>query len=163
MGDLGGELGGGDLGDELGGGDLGDLGDEDLGGEDLGGEEEGGDEGPLLAAPAKRDDRDRKNTKNSLSKKAKGKTYVSKKHRGGDSRSGRQHNYSAMAIPKPRDITPGMSDMMGLSRGIYEVEEPIYSEEESLLFEARSEIRDLVTELENSEIQLDENETQQEA
>ena len=34
------------------------------------------DEGPLLAAPAKRDDRGRKNTKKSLSKKAKGKTYV---------------------------------------------------------------------------------------
>ena len=163
MGDLGGELGGGDLGGELGGGDLGDLGGEEAGGEEAGGEEAGGDEGPLLAAPAKRDDRDRKNTKNSLSRKAKGKTYVSKKHRGGDSRSGRQHNYSAMAIPKPRDITPGMSDMMGLSRGIYEVEEPIYNEEESLLFEAKSDVRDLITELENSEIQLDENETQQKA
>ena len=163
MGDLGGELGGGDLGGELGGGDLADLGGEEAGGEEAGGEEAGGDEGPLLAAPAKRDDRDRKNTKNSLSRKAKGKTYVSKKHRGGDSRSGRQHNYSAMAIPKPRDITPGMSDMMGLSRGIYEVEEPIYNEEESLLFEAKSDVRDLITELENSEIQLDENETQQKA
>jgi len=162
MGDLEGDLGGDDLGgDDLGGGD---LGGDDLGGDDLGGDDDsGGDEGPLLAAPAKRDDRDRKHTEKSRSKRAKGKTYVSRKHRGGDSRSGRQHNYSAMAIPKPKDITPGMSNMMGLSRGIYEVQGPTYSEEELLLFEAKSEIRDLITELENSEIQLDENETQQKA
>jgi hypothetical protein len=149
-------------GDDLGGEDLDfdEAGGDDLGGEDIGDTE---DEGPLLAAPAKRDDRGRKNTKKSLSKKAKGKTYVSKQHRGGDSRTGRQHNYSAMALPKPKDITPGMSNLMGLSRGIYEVKEPTYNNEETILFEAKSEIRDLITELENSEINLDENETQQKA
>ena len=161
LGDLGGDLGGEDL-DDL-GGDLGGEDLDDLGGEDLGGDEAAADEGPLLATPAKRDDRGRKHTEKSLSKKAKGKRYVSKQFRGGDSRSGRQHNYSAMAIPKPKDITPGMSNLMGLSRGIYEVEQPIYGNEESLLFEAKSEIRDLITELENSEINLDEDETQQKA
>jgi len=165
---LGGDLGlgsdeMGDLGDDMGGDDF-DLGGEEPGGEESGGEELGGDdEGALLAAPAKRDDRSRKHTKRSLSKKAKGKKYVSKKFRGGDSRSGRQHNYSAMAIPKQKDITPGMSDLMGLSRGIYEVGEPTYSSEETLLFEAKSEIRDLIVELENSEIQINEDETQQKA
>ena len=164
LGDLEGDLGGGeDLGDLGGGEDLGDLGGDDLGGDDLGGEDAPADDGPLLAAPAKRDDRDRKHTEKSLSKKAKGKKYVSKQFRGGDSRSGRQHNYSAMAIPTPKDITPGMSNLMGLSRGIYEVKQPIYGNEESLLFEAKSEIRDLITELENSEINLDEDETQQKA
>ena len=68
-----------------------------------------------------------------------------------------------MALPKPKDITPGMSNLMGLSRGIYEVKEPTYSNEETILFEAKSEIRDLITELENSDINLDENETQQKA
>ena len=68
-----------------------------------------------------------------------------------------------MAIPTPKDITPGMSNLMGLSRGIYEVKEPIYGKEESLLFETRSDVRDLITELENSEIKLDEDEAQQKA
>jgi len=160
MGDLAGDLGDEDFG--------GDLGDEDFGGDlesDLAGEEPPADEGPLLAAPAKRDDRDRRHTKKSLTTKAKGKRYVSKRHRGGDGRNGREHNYTAMAIPKPYETTPGLSNLMGLSRGIYEVEQPIYSKdkEETLLFEAKTKVRDLITELENSEIQLDEDETQQKA
>jgi len=70
-----------------------------------------------------------------------------------------------MAIPKPYETTPGLSNLMGLSRGIYEVEQPIYSKdkEETLLFEVKTKVRDLITELENSEIQLDEDETQQKA
>ena len=160
MGDLGGDLGlpGGDLGGEMGGEDP--L-EDPLGGDsDAGGEAE---EGPLLAAPAKRDDRDRKYTKNSLEKKAKGKNYVSRKHRGGDGRNGRIQNYVAMAIPKPKDIVPGMSDLRGLSRGLYEEERPNYDKEEVLLFEAKSEVLKLITELENAEIQIDEDETQQKA
>jgi hypothetical protein len=162
MGDLDGDLGG----DDLGGGDLGedplaggdDLG-ADLGGDDLGGDD-AADEGPLLDAPANRDDRGRKQ---SITKGAKGKPYVRKGLKGGDSRSGRQHNYSAMANPSSKDTVAGMSDIMGLSRGIYEVRAPTYNKEETILFEAKSEIRDLITELENSEISLDENETQQKA
>jgi len=158
MGDLGGDLGDdlgdlGDLGDDL-GGDLGD----DLGG-DLGGDE-APEEGPLLAAPAKRDDRGRRHTKKSLTKKAKGKRYVSTKRRGGDGRNGREHNYKAMAIPKPYETTPGLSNLMSLSRGIYENEEPIYSQDEALLFEAKASVKSLITELENSEIKIDEDETQ---
>ena len=149
MGDLGGDLGGDDLGGDLGG---------DAGG-DLGGDE-GADEGPLLAAPGKRDDRDRKHTKKSLTKKAKGKKYVSRKLRGGDGRNGREHNYVAKAIPKPYETTPGLSDLMGLSRGIYENEQPIYSQDEALLFEAKASVKGLITELENSEIQIDEDKTQ---
>jgi hypothetical protein len=161
MGDLEGDMGGDDL-------DLGDdLGGDDLGGDDLDLDMDAGTDpapdGPLLDAPAKRDDRSRKHTDKSLSRKSKGKAYVSKDLRGGDSRSGRQHNYSAMAIPKPKDITPGMSNLMGLSRGIYEVKEPTYNNDESLLFEVGSEVRNLITELENSEIKLDEDETQQKA
>ena len=158
MGDLGGDLGGDDLGGDL-GDDLGDDLGGDLGGDDLGGDE-GGDEGPLLAAPGKRDDRDRRYTKKSLTKKAKGKRHVSTSRRGGDGRNGREHNYRAMAIPKPKDITPGMSDLRGLSRGIYEVEQPIYNQDEALLFEAKTSIKSLIKELEKAEIQIDEDETQ---
>jgi len=163
----------GDLGGDLGEEDFGDLGGEDLGGEDFGdlggdlGGEEAAEEGPLLAAPAKRnddrDDRNRRHTKKSLTKKAKGKRHVSKKLRGGDGRNGREHNYTAMAIPKPYETTPGLSNLMGLSRGIYEVEQPIYSQEEELLFEAKASVKSLITELEKSEIELDEDETQQKA
>ena len=49
-------------------------------------EEEPDAEEPLLAAPAKRDDRNRRTTKNSQTARAKGKKYVSKDLRGGDGR-----------------------------------------------------------------------------
>jgi hypothetical protein len=155
-----GDLGADDLGDL---GDLDDLGTgEDLGdlgaGPDLGGE---GEEGPLLAAPAKRnddrDDRNRRYTKNSLGKKAKGKRYVPTPI---DGRNGREQNYTAMAFPRAKEIVPGMENLMGLSRGIYETKQPNYNKEEALLFEASSRVKDLVAELENLEIQIDENETQ---
>jgi len=56
--------------------------------------------------------------------------------------------------------TPGLSDLMSLSRGIYENEQPIYSRDEELLFEAKASVKSLITELENSEIQIDEDKTQ---
>ena len=163
MGDL-----GGDLGEEgFGGDDLGDLGGEDdLG--DLGDDDEPEDEGALLAAPAKRNDdrsnsrdnRGRRHTPKSLKPAAKGKTYVKKGDRGGNSKSAyRRDNYSAMASPKARETIPGMSDMMSLSRGLYEEERPTYSKDESLLFEAKTTVLNLITELENSEIQLNEDKT----
>ena len=150
--DLGGDEGGLDLGGDDGGFDLGDdAGDEDL-------PEEGE---PLLAAPAKRrDDRNRKKTPNSLSPKAKGKSYVSKTHSGGDARSGRQQNLSAIAIPRPKDVIPGYSDFKSLSRGIYESKDPIYhGGDENSLFENSSVVNRLIQELENSENKIDENET----
>lgn len=159
LGDLGGGEDLGDLGDLGGGGDLGDLGGgEDTG--DLGGDEE---EGALLSAPAKRNDdrdnRNRRHTKKSLGKKAKGKRHVSRELRGGDGRNGREQNYTAMAFPRAKEIVPGMENLMGLSRGIYETKQPNYNKEEALLFEASSRVKDLVAELENLEIQIDENET----
>jgi len=159
-------------------------GDDDFGGldadagddfEDLGAEleddleepaaDEGGDEGGgLLATPASRDDderdeRNRKYSKNSQKPKAKGKKYIKKVHRGGDYRDGVGQHLSAIAIPKPREVVPGMRDMRSLSRGIYEVERPIYDKEEDILREASNDVQKLITELqENSEIKINENE-----
>ncbi len=150
------------------GGNLGSADELDLGGEgpldleDLGAETEADEEieGSLLAAPANRNDRNQKYTQNSVSRKAKGKSYVSKKLRGGDSRSGRQQNYLGIAIPKPKDILPGSSDFRSLSRGIYEVEQPTYpGGDEISLFENSLRVHKLIQELEYSENQPDENET----
>jgi len=121
-------------------------------------EEEAEEEAGLLVAPAKRDDRGRKHTKKSLNKRAKGKTYVPRRMRGGDGRNGRPQNYSSIAIPKPKEITPGMSNMLSVSRGIYENEQTTYNEE-NLLFEATSEIRTLISNLEKAEIKINEDET----
>lgn len=161
MGDFGGEMEGEDMGDDFG---------SDLDGAPGAGEGEDSeeDEGALLAAPAKRNDdsdsgdsrdnRGRRYTPNSLTLAAKGKRYVRKRDRGGNSKSAyRKDNYSAMGAPMARETIPGMSDMMSLSRGIYEEERPTYSEDESLLFEAKTTVLNLITELENSEIQLNEN------
>jgi len=145
---------------------------EALGGEEeleIGGEEEAvpelpteepgeEEEGPLLAAPAKRDDRDRKTTENSQGKRAKGKKYVSTTKRGGDGRNGRIQSYTSNAIPKPKDIVPGYSDMKQLSRGIYESQQTTYDSDEKLLFEVTNEIRDLIIDLEKSETEINENE-----
>jgi hypothetical protein len=149
-----------------------DLGGEDEGGLDLGGEDEGGldidapeeeappeaDE-PLLAAPSRRrDERGRRTTTTARSKSH----YTPKAQRGGDNRSGRQQSYLATAIPKPKDIVPGSSDLKSLSRGIYEKNEAIYLKEERNIFDTSIEVRKLISELEKTEI-IDEDETQQEA
>jgi hypothetical protein len=147
-----------ELGGELELGDTGDL--PDLESDTPTPPEEESSAGQLLAAPAKRDDRDRSYTDKSLSKKSKGKRYVSKSKRGGDGRNGRPQNFRGIAIPKPKDITPGFSDIKGLSRGLYEDKQTNYKSEESLLFESTSEIRNLLSELEKSEIKINENETQ---
>ena len=152
-----------------------DLGGEDEGGLDLGGDEGGGldieapeeepaaeepeaDE-PLLAAPSKRDDRGRKMTTTARSKSH----YTPKSLRGGDNRSGRQQAYLATAIPRPKDVVPGSSDLKSLSRGIYENKEAIYLKEERNIFDTSAEVRKLISELERTEIQIDEDETQQKA
>lgn len=117
------------------------------------------EESGLLAAPANRnDDRGRKYTKKSLNNKARGKKYVPRKLRGGDGRNGRPQHYMGIAFPKPKEITPGMSDMLSVSRGIYENKQTTYNEE-NLLFEANSEIRTLISNLEKSEIKINEDET----
>ncbi len=151
--DLGGDEGGLDLdapdSDDEGGLDL-DLGDE--GSEDIPDEEE-----PLLAAPARRDDRGRKMTTTPRSKSH----YTPKGNgRGGDNRTGRQQSYLAQAIPTPKDVIPGSSDLKSLSRGITESKGTSYdSSEENKIFQANIEVAKLISELERAEIKIDENET----
>ena len=120
---------------------------------------------PLLAAPSRRnDDRDHRNrrmTKNSLSRSSRGKEYVSKDQRGGDSRTGRKNSYISNAIP-PRTmsgIPDGLTPLKSFARGIYEGQAPTYRGEEELIFEASNDIKKLISDLEKAEIQINENET----
>ncbi len=121
--------------------------------------EEPPDEEPLLASPARRDDRGRKTTTTKRSKSH----YTPKSLRGGDNRSGRQQSYLATAVPKPKDIIPGTSDLKSLSRGIYEESQTTYLKEEKNIFDTSAEIKNLISDLEKTEIQINEDETQQEA
>ena len=126
------------------------------------------DDEPLLAAPAKRDDRNRRTTKNSQSKKAKGKKYVSTSLRGGDGRksAGSRKNAIAAAVPPATQtgIPAGMDTLKTFSRGsIYELKQTTYNKEEQILFEANAEVKKLITDLEKAEIHTNENETQQKA
>lgn len=117
------------------------------------------DDEPLLAAPSKRDDRGRKMTTTKKSKSH----YTPKANRGGDNRSGRQQSYLATALPKPKDVIPGSSDLKSLSRGIYENKQPTYLREEKDIFDTSAKVKILISELERTEIQPNEDETQQEA
>jgi len=117
------------------------------------------DDEPLLAAPSKRDDRGRKMTTTKKSKSH----YTPKTQRGGDNRTGRQQSYLATALPKPKDVIPGSSDLKSLSRGIYENKQPTYLKEEKDIFDTSAKVKILISELERTEIQPNEDETQQEA
>ena len=139
-----------------------DLGDEE-GGLDLEApeapEEPPEAEEPLLAAPAKRDDRGRKMTTTPRSKSY----YTPKKNgRGGDRRTGISQHMSSIAVPKPKDIIPGSSDLKSLSRGITE-SQTNYKRQEKSIFDTNVEISKLISDLERTEIQIDEDEAQQEA
>ena len=163
---FGGEAEGGlDLGDEEGGLDI-DAPDEGGGDLDLdlgGGDEEVPEDEPLLAAPARRNDgRDDRARRTTTTSRSRGKDYTPKKYRGGDNRTGRQQSYLASALPKPKDVVPGSSELQQLSRGITEVKQLPLNEEE-IIFQANSEVRNLISDLEQAEIQIDENETQQKA
>ena len=119
-------------------------------------EESPAEEEPLLAAPARRDDRGRKMTTTARSKSY----YTPKKNgRGGDRRTGISHHLSAIAIPKPKDIIPGSSDLKSLSRGITE-SQTNYRKQEKSIFDTNLEISKLISDLERTEIQIDEDETQ---
>lgn len=154
---------------ESGGLDMGGEEDFDMGGEedfDLGSEgpaeeapsEE--EEGALLAAPAKRNDQGQRYSEKSLESSSNGKKYVKKKLRGGDGRNGRPQAYKSIAIPKPRELIPGMMDMMSLSRGIYENERPNYGNEENILLESNLAVKRVIMDLQqNSEIKINEDET----
>ena len=141
-----------------------DLGaEEDIGAEIEEPAEEPAEEEPLLAAPAKRDDRGRKYTEKSLSPKAKGKRYAPSL--AGDRRSsaGSMKNRLASAVPPKTQtgIPDGMDTLRTFSRGsIYEQKHTTYSKEEKILFEANATVKKLITDLEKAEIHTNENETQ---
>ncbi len=127
--------------------------------------EEPAAEEPLLAAPAKRDDRNRKTTSNSQKASAKGKKYVSTDLRGGDGRksAGSRKNALAAVVPPATQtgIPAGMKDLKTFSRGsIYELKQTTYNKEEQILFEANAKVKKLITDLEKAEIHTNENETQ---
>jgi len=151
---------GGDMGALGGGGDLGgDLGDADTGLdadlEDLTGDEseapeadaEGGDTS-LLAAPANRE--------MTTTPRSKGKMYRPVKHSGGDKRSmgafrRNQHGTYNREAGKntERNIFKGLSDLRGLSKGIYEGNDTNYQlDEEKKLFEVSYEVKKLINDLE---------------
>ena len=137
--------------------ELGDEGGLDLDAETPETTEEPAEEEPLLAAPAKRDDRGRKMTTTARSKSH----YTPKGNgRGGDNRSGRRQSYLSAAIPKPKDIIPGSSDLKSLSRGIYENNETNYLKEEKNIFDTSAEVIELISELEKTETKVNEDETQ---
>tara|TARA_Y100000034_G_scaffold133197_1_gene198043 strand:+ start:664 stop:2613 length:1950 start_codon:yes stop_codon:yes gene_type:complete len=157
----GGELGGADLGGELGGAE---LGGEELGGEELGGEGEGealapeeggGEEERTAILPAKRDER-------TSYEKAKGHRYkpvnIDKRGMGARRRSYRsQYSYETGKNTR-RNTHKGLSDLLGLGRGISEEKDTTYNEELKL-FEINQQVRDLITELESKN---NETKTQQE-
>lgn len=120
----------------LGGGSLGDLGlgdDTDLGGDlggDLGSEEpaptagEQAKDSPLLAAPARREDR------LTTTPRSKGKMYLPVKHRGGDKRNSgaRKRSYLSKAATekgtgtKRNVVGSGALELLSLGNGIYEAQ-----------------------------------------
>ena len=121
---------------------------------------------PLLAAPARRDDRGRKYTQNSMSAQAKGKRYAPSMRGDRRSSAGSLKNRKSAAIPPATQtgIPAGMKDLKTFSRGsIYELKQTTYNKEEQILFEANAEVKKLITDLEKAEINTNEDETQQEA
>ncbi len=154
-----------------GGGSLGDLGmpgmgaDGDLGAEgDMGDvqpapeEQPSKDESPLLAAPAKRDDR------LTTTPASKGKMYLPAKHTGGDHRASgaRKRSYlSKAAIEKASGskrnvLGTGALDLISLGKGIYEgqeneelIKEEKFQEEKKRIFEINSDLRNLIEEMES--------------
>ena len=135
----GGDLGGGDLGGDLGGDE-----DLDLGGDEEGGDEGGEDEGPLLAAPARRED-----------DPSKGKKYTKvksdKRNMGARKRSFRSAYPDETASATMRNVYKGNSELKSLvnAAGLSEADGPNYSLEENKVFKTRHDIGLLIEELES--------------
>ena len=156
-GGLGGDMGGGDMGfgedepPELGGDEM----DMDAGMEEPGGEPEAPEpeEETLLSAPGKRDD-------GHLTPGAKGKKYEpvkrDKRPEGARTRSYKSKWSDESARPTKRNTHKGYSELMTLSRGIYENVETNYNLEEAKLLKSGTEINKLMKALESK----DETETQ---
>jgi hypothetical protein len=130
----------------------------DAGG-DLGGDEGGGEESTLLAVPPGSRNEPR------LTPGAKGKVYYPKKvdrrKAGARTRSNAAKYNREKGSAAMRNVVPGMSDiqsltqMNGLTSGIYEHDMSIYNEDESReeakLFQINESIRDLIKGLESVE------------
>jgi hypothetical protein len=132
------------------GGDMGGGGGMDLGGEeDDEGEEGGEDEGPLLAAPARREDG------SYLTPRAKGKDYtpVNVDRRKSGARKRSYHGVWAreMASPTMRNIFKGNDELQSLARGtgLSERDESNYSIEENKVFANQRGVVTLIEELES--------------
>ena len=138
----GGDFGGDDLGGDEGGGDL------DLGG-DEGGDEGGEDEGPLLAAPARRED------DSYLTPGAKGKYYKKvqsdKRNMGARKRSYKGVYSHETASSTMRNIYKGNDELKSLvnGAGLSENDEPNYSLEENKVFKINHDVGLLIEELES--------------
>jgi hypothetical protein len=136
---------GGDMGGDMGGGGGMDLGGE----EDDEGEEGGEDEGPLLAAPARREDG------SYLTPRAKGKDYtpVNVDRRKSGARKRSYHGVWAreMASPTMRNIFKGNDELQSLARGtgLSERDESNYSIEENKVFANQRGVVTLIEELES--------------
>ena len=146
----------GALGGALGGEDAPDLGDSPAAAEETPETPEA--EGPLLAtpgaaeaAPAKRDDQGRPYNKPTPGDK--GKRYVSRKHRGGDRRTGRIQSRRAQAgISGMGNIaTPaGKKDLDQVWRFSESQEANYYDEQEKKLFQENIEVKKLIESLESN-------------
>jgi len=152
-----------------GGGGLGELGIEDEIGGDLGGDPSGDESGdssggdseansksdsPLLASPAKRDDR------LTTTPKSKGKTYLPAKHRGGDHRQSgaRKRSYLSKAAiekgsgTKRNVLGAGALDLLSAGKGMFEEE---FQNEKKKLFEMNYQIKTLIHDLEENETKVE--------
>ena len=153
----------GALGGEEAGADMGMGAEMDLAGaEDAGAEapaeEAPADEGPLLAtpgaaeeAPAKRDDHGR--PYNAPTPGDKGHRYVSRKHRGGDRRTGRiQHRRAQAGLSGAGDLgkPAGKKDLDQVWRFSEGQEANYYDEQEEKLFQETVEVKKLIDSLENN-------------
>ena len=103
-------------------------------------EEGGGEEGPLLAAPGKRDDR-------TTTPKSKGKWYMPVKDDKRDMRARNRHYKGMWAneLTKNtlRNTHKGALEFLSLGKGISEGQETNYNEEEQKLFEVSGESKEL--------------------
>ena len=144
-----GEMGGDedfDLGGEEGGTGTVGLEAELGGGDELGGETAETEEGDLLAAPGKRRDRGPR-----LTPGAKGKVYhptkTDKRSSAGRAKQMKGSYNHETSKNTFRNIHPGASDLFGLGKGIYEIDDSNYREEERKLFEVNKDIKKLILEL----------------
>jgi len=158
-GGMGGDLGGG-MGEEMGGEDLGGEMGEEMGGEEPAAEEGGGEESALLAAPAKRDVKVKKDKGKILTKGPNSKdwyepripannSYDRRKNLGPHRRHQAGKYGAENKGSSKRKMFPGI-EINKLAHGITtENVESNYNDEEKKLFEVNADIKNLITLLES--------------